>query len=155
MRKFQSYRKQGHAIGVLDAEIETCCRTCCPHLASYCVELCHCHVDPLPSQWPHGLRHELSSLARTLGSWVRIPLKVRMFICVYSVCVGNGLAKGWSPSKESCLRIKKLKWNKAFHRCPMLQVGATRKREILRIYGLVARQRPRSKQRVQPLLCNR
>jgi hypothetical protein len=27
------------------------------------------------SQWPHGLRHDLSSLTRTLGSWVRIPLK--------------------------------------------------------------------------------
>jgi ABC-type xylose transport system permease subunit len=27
------------------------------------------------SQWPCGLRHELSSLARTLRSWVRIPLK--------------------------------------------------------------------------------
>jgi hypothetical protein len=26
------------------------------------------------SQWPRGLRHELSSLARTLGSWVPIPL---------------------------------------------------------------------------------
>jgi hypothetical protein len=27
------------------------------------------------SQWPRGLRHELPSLARTLGSWVRIILK--------------------------------------------------------------------------------
>jgi hypothetical protein len=27
------------------------------------------------SQWPRGLRHELSSLVRKLGSWVRIPLK--------------------------------------------------------------------------------
>jgi hypothetical protein len=27
------------------------------------------------SQWARGLRHELSSAARTLGSWVRIPLK--------------------------------------------------------------------------------
>jgi hypothetical protein len=45
------------------------------------------------SQWPRGLRHEPSSLARTLGSCVRIPLKVRMSICVYSVFVlGSGLA---------------------------------------------------------------
>jgi hypothetical protein len=36
---------------------------------------------PLPfssmcrSQWPRSLRHELSSSAQTLGSWIRIPLK--------------------------------------------------------------------------------
>jgi hypothetical protein len=34
------------------------------------------------SQWPLGLRHELSSPARTLGSWVRIPLETWMSICV-------------------------------------------------------------------------
>jgi hypothetical protein len=28
--------------------------------------------------WPRGLRHELSSLARTLRSWVRIPFKAWM-----------------------------------------------------------------------------
>jgi hypothetical protein len=39
------------------------------------------------SQWPRGLRHELSSLARTLGSWVRIPLEAWMSVCVYSVFV--------------------------------------------------------------------
>jgi hypothetical protein len=27
------------------------------------------------SLWPRGLRRELSSLARTLGSWIRFPLK--------------------------------------------------------------------------------
>jgi hypothetical protein len=49
------------------------------------------------SQWPHGLRHELFSLARTLGSWVRIPLSrhVCLSVCVYSVFVlGSGLAMG-------------------------------------------------------------
>jgi hypothetical protein len=35
------------------------------------------------SQWPRGLRHELSSPAPTLGSWVRIP----MFVCVLCVCI--------------------------------------------------------------------
>jgi hypothetical protein len=49
------------------------------------------------SQWPRGLRHELSSLTRTLGSWVRIPLKSWMFVRVYSVFVlGSGLVTGWS-----------------------------------------------------------
>jgi hypothetical protein len=34
------------------------------------------------SQRPRGLRHELSSLARTLRSWVWIPLEA----CVYVLC---------------------------------------------------------------------
>jgi hypothetical protein len=37
--------------------------------------------------WPRGLRHELSSHARTLGSWARIPLEAWMSGCVYSVFV--------------------------------------------------------------------
>jgi hypothetical protein len=42
-----------------------------------------------------GLRHEMFSLARTLESWVRIPLTAWMSICVYSVFVlGSGLATG-------------------------------------------------------------
>jgi hypothetical protein len=39
------------------------------------------------SQWPRGLRHELSSPPQTLGSWVRIALKAWMSVCIYSVCV--------------------------------------------------------------------
>jgi hypothetical protein len=39
------------------------------------------------SQWPRGIRHALSSLARKLGSWVRNPLKTWMSVCVYSVFV--------------------------------------------------------------------
>jgi hypothetical protein len=53
------------------------------------------------SLWPRGLRHELSSPARTLGSWVRIPLEPWMPVCVYSVCAvlcgGRGLVTRWSP----------------------------------------------------------
>jgi hypothetical protein len=52
------------------------------------------------SRSPSGLRHELSSLARTPGLWVRIPLRTRMFSCVYvflCLCTGRGLATSWSP----------------------------------------------------------
>jgi hypothetical protein len=40
------------------------------------------------SRWPRGLRHELSSLARTLRSWVLIPLKIWMSVlCAYFLCL--------------------------------------------------------------------
>jgi hypothetical protein len=39
------------------------------------------------SQWRGGLRHELSSFSHTLGTWVRIPLKTWILVCVYSVFV--------------------------------------------------------------------
>jgi hypothetical protein len=46
------------------------------------------HTSPLcRSQWLRGLRHEPSSLDRTLGSWVRIPLKASMSVYLYSVFV--------------------------------------------------------------------
>jgi hypothetical protein len=68
------------------------------------------------SQWPCGLRHELPSLACTLGSWVRIPLYAWISVCVYSfcvvLCVGSGLAMGWSHFQgvlPTLYRIKKLK----------------------------------------------
>jgi hypothetical protein len=52
--------------------------------------------DYCRSQWPRCLRHELYSPARTLGSWVPIPLEAWMFLYIYSVfvlsCVGSGLA---------------------------------------------------------------
>jgi hypothetical protein len=55
------------------------------------------HLKPLI---PRGLRQEMSSPARKLRSWVRIPLKACIFVCVYCVCVvlcSSGLAPGWSP----------------------------------------------------------
>jgi hypothetical protein len=49
---------------------------------------------------PRGLRHELSSPARTPRAWVPIPFEAWLSVCTYSVCVlcvNSGLATGWSP----------------------------------------------------------
>jgi hypothetical protein len=65
------------------------------------------------SLWQRRLRHELSSPAQTLGSWVRILLEAWMSVCVYSVFVQVAVLR-WAdpPSKESyrlCEKIKELK----------------------------------------------
>jgi hypothetical protein len=39
------------------------------------------------SQWPHVLTHQMSSLTRTLGSWVRIPFKAWMSACAFFLCL--------------------------------------------------------------------
>jgi hypothetical protein len=79
-------------------------RTMCPYImipSSCCISY------PLRLPWFHNrnknMRHELPSLARTLGSWVLIPLKAWMFgvcmrlfcVCVV-LCLDRGLATGWS-----------------------------------------------------------
>jgi hypothetical protein len=68
------------------------------------------------SQWLRGLRHEMSSSARTLVSWARIPLEELMSVYVYSVfvlsCIYVSALRRADPlSKESyrlCKRITKL-----------------------------------------------
>jgi hypothetical protein len=46
------------------------------------------------SQWPRGLRHELPSLAPTLGSWVRIPLKAWISVlCAFILCLCCSLCR--------------------------------------------------------------
>jgi hypothetical protein len=72
------------------------------------------------SQRPRCLRNEPSSPARTLESWVRIPLEARMSVCVYSVLVFfcvyvMALRKTDPPSKESyqlCIGLRDRKRGK-------------------------------------------
>jgi hypothetical protein len=57
------------------------------------------------SPWPRDLRHEMSSPAQILGSWVRMSLESCMYVWFYSVFVlsyeGSGLSTADLPSKES------------------------------------------------------
>jgi hypothetical protein len=75
------------------------------------------YIHSRRSQWPWGLRHEMSSPARTLGSWVRIPLKEWMSICVYSVFVRLRPCDGLIPRPRSptdCLRLRNWSEMKCF-----------------------------------------
>jgi hypothetical protein len=71
----------------------------------------------------HLQQKPITRAARTPGSWVRIPLKAMMSVCIYSVfvalCVGSGLATGRSPVQGVLLtvyRIKKLKRQPMFNK---------------------------------------
>jgi hypothetical protein len=59
--------------------------------------------------WSCDLRHELSSLARTLGSWVRIQLKRHGCLCLFILCVVSGLPTGWSPVQGGLLTVYRIK----------------------------------------------
>jgi hypothetical protein len=49
------------------------------------------------SQWPRGQKHELFSLARTLGWWVRIPFEACLLCVCVVLCVDSSIGTGWSP----------------------------------------------------------
>jgi hypothetical protein len=78
-------------------------------------------------QWPRGLRHEISSPAWTLGSWVRIPLEAWMFVCVCSVfvlsSVSSGLATGWSLVQGVLPTVYKCKITEPHKRRPRPDMG--------------------------------
>jgi hypothetical protein len=46
-------------------------------------------VTPGPSQWPYGLRHELSSRAQIVVAWVRAPVEAWMFALLSSIGSGS------------------------------------------------------------------
>jgi hypothetical protein len=46
-----------------------------------------CYRWEYRSQWPRGPRHEMSSFAQTLRSWVRIPLEAWMWSRFFRACV--------------------------------------------------------------------
>jgi hypothetical protein len=70
------------------------------------------------SQCPRGLRHEMSSPAWKLASWVRIPLNTWMSVCVYSVFVSRQrpcdrlIPRPKSPTE--CLKLRNLSETKRF-----------------------------------------
>jgi hypothetical protein len=47
------------------------------------------------SQWPRRVRHEMSSPAQAVGSWVRIPLEAWISVFMLS-CICSGLMTGWA-----------------------------------------------------------
>jgi hypothetical protein len=78
--------------------------------------ICISGYEGCRSQWPRGLKHELPSPARKLGSWVRISLEAWMSVCSFCVCavlcVSSGFATGWSPAEgvlPTVYKITKLK----------------------------------------------
>jgi hypothetical protein len=95
------------------------------------VSYIYCFIHPYyalcRSQWPRGLRHEMTSPAWTLGSWVRIPLETWMFVCVYSVfvlsCVGSSLATGWSLVQGVLPTVYKCKITEPHNRRPRPDMG--------------------------------
>jgi hypothetical protein len=70
----------------------------------------HSRVDRRRSQWPRSVRHELSSLARMLGSWVRIPLKACLYafiLCLLSWVKVAALRRADPRSNKSYRLCKK------------------------------------------------
>jgi hypothetical protein len=82
--------------------------------------------------------HVWSSIARTLGSWVQIPLEawmcVRVF-CVVLSCVVSGLATGWSPVQGVLPNVKKKKNSFINQRSQIL--NRNRPQGLIRIYYFI------------------
>jgi hypothetical protein len=101
IERFQGFNAHGNEI--CDVDFVSSRRTRCALLFSYVLVYFYITAYRIlsRSQYPRGLRYELSSLARTLGLWIRIPLRAWMFgvcmrlfyVCVV-LCLARGLATG-------------------------------------------------------------
>jgi hypothetical protein len=58
--------------------------------------MCSLHFS---NRLQRGVRHELSSLARILGSWVQIPLNAWMSVFILCLCQVAALRTGGSPAQ--------------------------------------------------------
>jgi hypothetical protein len=55
--------------------------------ATYFIHIFYFYMQHSSMIADHSGRHELSSLARSLGSWVRISLKAWMSVCAFLLCL--------------------------------------------------------------------
>jgi len=64
------------------------------------------------SQWPNSLQYVLSLVNWTRGLWYEIPLEawmcVHIFLHCVALCVGRGLALGWSPVQGVLPTLQKI-----------------------------------------------
>jgi hypothetical protein len=67
------------------------------------------------TRWPRGLRHEPSSLARSLRSWVRIPLEEWISVYAFMLCLCYSVATGWSPVQGVIPTVYRLRNWKSGH----------------------------------------
>jgi hypothetical protein len=114
-RRLHTYLSSGAGtVGQIEADVPCGLSLTPPHPNYRKLFILLCRRTYSRPQWSRCLRHELSSFARKLGSWVRIPLKAWMFgvcmrlfcVCVV-LCLGSGLAMGWSLVQGVLPSVKK------------------------------------------------
>jgi hypothetical protein len=94
-------------------------------------------LRPCRSQWPRCQRHEMSFVRSNTGI-VGSNLTQGMDTCLrlFCVCLGRGLATGWSPVQGVLPNVQRLRnWSetKRFTDALCSKVGATWKRERERV----------------------
>jgi hypothetical protein len=77
------------------------CTDCCPDNFPFWAAFPYCADHSVRA----GLKHEPSSNAHTLGSWVQIPLEVCTSMCAFILCavlcVGRGLRQANSLTSSA------------------------------------------------------